>query len=244
MGTLRAQFGDTGEMEVIGALYKGLNLLSEQRRGGADRGRVSDLLDKAENDPLRFHNLSGVSPYDILAIIDQQYERQVNYEALSKKLRSLSEREADAKQLRKAVRMLKCYKPLLIDRWWPVTDMFGRLESFAEILDDKELKGLVPPWNLDPKGPRAKNELSEITREMMELVEEQKKCLEHLATGKVDKSRLLDVTTGAKAQWGSVTAVLMAAFPQWFSRKIDPIRNVKIAFKRFPKYSEPVDEDM
>jgi len=105
----------------------------------------------------------------------------------------------------------------------------------AQLLRDAKKNDLVPPWTYSRGAPPKE----EFYRCVMGL----KGICESGISANRKKIKLLSNSVAKKASWGAITAILMAAFPNWFKRQENPVRNVRNAFKKAEKFY-PLWEDI
>ena len=98
----------------------------------------------------------------------------------------------------------------------------------AQLLRDAKKNELVPPWTYSRGAPPKE----EFYRSVMGL---KGFCSSGISANR-KKNKRLSISVAQKASWGAITAILMAAFPNWFTRQENPVRNVKNALKKAKKF--------
>jgi len=209
------------------------SLILSGRKRDEDRIKIDELLAKVRDDPLKFLNLCGVSPYQILAEIDLRYERQENLGPLWKKLRSARERKKDAKLLRKAEGLVKIYKPATIAFSSSHIDPASGINDTIKVVEN--LKHGESPSELDQKGASPNREFRVAVWRLVNETNKQMNLPSLPGSTKFSRSIHPDISVGQKAIWGSITAILMAAFHEWFKGTRDPARKVKNAYRQAGK---------
>lgn len=221
-----------------------------------EREDIIDILEKAGNDPLMFLNLCGVPPFDVLGVLEYREARMRKLAPYRERLRQKATREAEAKIIEKAGRALKrcellvasyidsingfarmnrrvpSYSGLPVPEKYPNGDW---LRAIARIMRDSAKIGLIPP-GADKKGGPSKVDFAGAVRDLLKVCNGQIKArLENRVTIQEERDQngieVARVLVKKDYLWGAVAAILMAAFPEWFKRGKNPIRNMKNASK-------------
>ena len=96
------------------------------------------------------------------------------------------------------------------------------------MLRDAKKNELVPPRTYS-RGAPPKEEFSRCVMGLKGI------CESGISAGR-KKNKLLSISVAEKASWAAITAILMAAFPNWFKRQENPVRDVKNALKKAKKF--------
>ncbi len=94
----------------------------------------------------------------------------------------------------------------------------------AQLIKDAKKNDLVPPWTYSRGAPPKE----EFYRTVIVL----KGICDSGISANRKKNKLLSISAAEKSLWGVITAILMAAYPNWFTHQVNPVRNVKNAHKR------------
>jgi hypothetical protein len=160
--------------------------------------------------------------------------------------------EAAAKTIGKAASYLDKVRPFVDSYlWWadhlplvperlkprppwevPNRDQYPRgdwLRSIAWIIKNGDKLGLIPPGT-NRKGGPTKDMLSYAAHDLQRICESE---MEESLEQEQDGERRLSILIGRKVLLGPLTALLMASFPEWFKREVNPVRNVRNAIKAF-----------
>lgn len=216
-----------------------------KRPNWSEEDNIRYWLDEADGDPLMFLNLAGVPPLDTLFILeDRKRQMDLSLPVWRRfRFRKEGDKEKDINQLTKAARVLDSYELLLGDyikiinrlegkddliptlyiptlpskNKLPIPDKYPKgdgLRAIAEIIRNAKTLGLIPSsWEKeDKRGGAPKAGFPHLVKDLTRIVQR------HLGE------------RWEKVSWGAITALLMAAFPEWFKRDKDPIRNVKTAY--------------
>jgi len=194
--------------------YHWRELILSGRQNQKDRFQINQFLEKGGDNPLNFLNLSGVAPYRVLDEIARRYERQVKLESLWRKFRSANEMKDDVKFAKKYLRMVEAYEKLLFTELWPFTRHVRDVKRVIRVVKNHNRNG--PPWMTKPRGAPAKEEFCVTVLRLVGEANERMNYSSRRGAANINPSRLSDISTGEKALWGSITAILMAAFPDWF----------------------------
>ncbi|MDP2605266.1 MAG: hypothetical protein Q8S00_22215 [Deltaproteobacteria bacterium] len=199
--------------------------------------KILDWLADAGGDPLMFLNLANVAPYHVLFQLD--YWKAINdiVDCLRKEVRKPF--RDDIKILKKAVRIVDLYQPVLncyLDwrDYWKTLEAEGRklanvkaidtsgviadansIANVLSIIEVAEEIGLLSMGEKKRGGP-SKTVLSYVVQHLIIMVRDGK------TMGQPKKI----------LYWGAITALLFAAFADWFKNTKNPVRNVKNAWNR------------
>lgn len=217
-----------------------------KRPNWSEQENVRHWVEEADGDPLMFLNLAGVPPLDTLFMLEDR-KRQMDLSLPVWKrfrFRKEGDKEEDIAHLTKAARVLDSYELLLGDyikiinrlegkddliltlynptlpskNKFPIPDKYPKgdgLRAIAEIIRNAKTLGLIPSsWEKeDKRGGARKAGFPHVVKDLTRIAQR------HLGE------------RWEKVSWGAITALLMAAFPEWFKRDEDPVRNVKNAYK-------------
>jgi hypothetical protein len=208
------------------------------------------LLKKAGGDPLRFLNLTGVPVSGIFIKMEYVKVQTTARHAIRELRRSKKERAVAAKAIKNAASYLDKARPFVDGYlWWadhlsivperlmprppwevPNRDQYPRgdwLRSIAWIIENADKLGLIPT-GVNRKGGPPKDMLGYAAHELHAVcASEMKRRLEEERA----EERRLKILVGEKVLLGPLTALLMAAFPEWFRRDSNPVRNVRNALR-------------
>lgn len=210
------------------------------------------LLRESEGDPLRFLNLTGVPLGDILAEMEYLSIQKRTQDLVTEMRRSKVRRKDAANSIRKAAQHMDDARPLVDGYlWWanhldvvperlvrrpawevPNRDQYPRgdwLRAVAWILENAEKLHLIPSGT-DRKGGPRKDLLGYAAYKLRRICES---AMEESLKQERDEQKISKIFIGRSILWGSLTAILMASFPKWFVRDVNPVRNVRNAFRKY-----------
>jgi len=222
--------------------WKALIKIGATQPSSLDREYIDHWLEEAGgDDPLMFLNLVGVSPWRVLVDLEHVDDTRQISGHQKKRFRSERYRRPDAKKLVTAVQVLSYNRAELEEsgNYIDYDYMIMKLRRMARRLQKPREKGRVPPWMEGKKGALPKEELYRLVFDLVGIYESGMKLYDppHSSKSKEEIETDRDkISASRKAKWAAITAILMAAFPNWFTLQVNPVRNVKNAFKKAEKF--------
>lgn len=228
-----------GDLKEKRQVWRELIRKGTKRPNSLDKEDIDYWLILADGDPLMFLNLAGTPPLKILCELEKWSSGIETMNRLREGFRSKAFVD-DIKLLKKAVRVVDKYQPLIRT----YIDFTNYLYSFAEQKHrDIEYKPVSAPKNLPDSN--SLEPVMKIIQNAQEIGLAPPGIKERGGPPKVEFPHIVKVlaviTTKeswpvkeSKIHWGAITALLMAAFPKWFKGANDPIRNVKNAYNADP----------
>ena len=210
-----------------------------------DREYIDLWLEEAGGDLLMFLNLVGVSPWRVLADLEHVDDTRQISGHQKNRFRSERYRRPDAKKLETAAQVLSYNKAELEEprNYIDYDYMIMKLRRMARRLQKPREKGRVPPWMEGKKGALPKEELCRLVFALVGIYESSMKLHDPPHSSKSKEEIEIEIETerdkisaGRKAKWGAITAILLTAFPEWFTRQENPVRNVKNALKNAKRF--------
>jgi len=215
------------------------DLISEGGRGlrEDERENIRGLLNDADGDPLMYLNLSGIPPITILRELEAWKAREDSLTRLRERLRSKTKWREDLKLFEKTERTLDAYRPLLGDEGNQIKESLAKAASTIES---------VQRHNRLPPGTQRKGEPPRIEFPPVVICLVWILIVHLIGIGRLQERSEKEIRSLLRPYWGPITAILMAAFPQWFTTREgkpigNPIRNVKNAYNYYGKLKEAIE---
>lgn len=197
-----------------------------------ERENIGAMLHRANGDPLIYLSLKGIPPLAILPVVEEWEARRDVLTRLRQRLRSRADWKEDIKLFRKTARHLDAYWVLLGDEANRIKESLTKLASTIESTQEHHRL----PLGTGRKGGPPRVEFPAVVTCLAWIV-----IIHEIGTNGLKTASAMKIQRHLRPYWGPITAILIAAFPEWFNGAVNPIRNVKNAYRGYGKTRGAVD---